>query len=185
MLAKPFPPISKIALIIVVNQSTINSRIGWAENTHFLEQFRYTLVASQLLNEHPNPTTCRRQDLPSPAADTAVQPDAVNLSLFGLSVTTTAAFAIAWAINSLCRTGLEAIGYKRTYLVSIILLLFVVGLYCYFRRQWLKYLRSRAIRNASVLVANAQGFDTAASSAITFIQEVELVSRGYRMYADS
>jgi len=185
MLAKPFPPISSIPLTIIVNQSTINSRIGWAENTHFLEQFRYTLVASQLLNEHPNPTTCRHQEIPSPAADSAVQPDTVNFSLFGISVTATAAFAIAWATNSLRRTGLEAIGYKKTCLASAILFLFVLGLYCHFRRQWLKYLRSQAIHNASTLVANAQGFDTAASSAITFIQEVELVSRGYRLYVDS
>lgn len=185
MLAKPFPPISRIALIVIVNQSTINSRIGWAENTHFLEQFRYTLVASQLLNEHPNPTTCRRQELPSPATDTAVQQDAVNFSLIGISATATAAFAIAWAINSLRSAGLETIGYKRTCLASAILFLFVAGLYCHFRRQWLKYLRSQVIHNACTLVANAQGFDTAAASAITFIQEVELVSRGYRMYADS
>lgn len=180
-----FPPISRTALIVLVNQSTINSQIGWAENTHFLEQFRYTLVASQLLNEHPNPTTCRREELPSPAADTAVQQDAVNFSLVGISVTATAAFAIAWAINSLRSAGLEIIGYKKTSLASAILFLFVAGLYCHFRRQWLKYLRSQAIHNACTLVANAQSFDTAASSAITFIQEVELVSRGYRMCADS
>ena len=178
-------PKQKNALIVFVNQSTISSRIGWAENTHFLEQFRYTLVASQLLNEHPNPTTYQRQEPSLPATNSTVQLDAVSFSLFGISVTTAAAFALAWAIHSIRVLGLGAIGYRRVCLVTIIVSLTGIGLYFYFRRQWLQYLRSRAVRNASMLVSNAQGFDTAASSAITFVQEVELVSRGYRMYVDS
>lgn len=50
------------------------------------------------------------------------------------------------------------------------------------KRQWLKYLRHQAVEGASELVGNAQSFDSAASASIVFIQEVELVSRGYRMY---
>ena len=97
-------------------------------------------------------------------------------------MTATMAFAIAWTINSVHKVGVKAIGYQRFCFSSIILSLGALGLYHYFRRQWLEFLRCEVVRNASVLVSNAQNFDTAASSAITFVQEVELVSRGYRMY---
>lgn len=54
--------------------------------------------------------------------------------------------------------------------------------YAHATRKWLQHLRHRAINTASVLVANLQTFDTASSSALMLIQEVELVSRGYRLY---
>lgn len=53
--------------------------------------------------------------------------------------------------------------------------------YAFTRRQWLKYVRHQAVEAASILVTNAQSFDSAASASVVFIQEVELVSRGYRM----
>lgn len=53
--------------------------------------------------------------------------------------------------------------------------------YAHATRKWLQHLRHRAINTASVLVANLQTFDTASSSALMLIQEVELVSRGYRL----
>lgn len=55
--------------------------------------------------------------------------------------------------------------------------------YAFAKRQWLKYLRHQAVEAAGVFIGNAQGFDSAASASVVFIQEVELVSRGYRMYA--
>lgn len=54
--------------------------------------------------------------------------------------------------------------------------------YAFAKRQWLKYLRHQAVDAAVTFISNAQGFDSAASGSVVFIQEVELVSRGYRMY---
>jgi hypothetical protein len=62
------------------------------------------------------------------------------------------------------------------FLVSV-----AIVFYAFAKRQWLKYLRHQAVEGASELVGNAQTFDSAASASIVFIQEVELVSRGYRM----
>lgn len=59
--------------------------------------------------------------------------------------------------------------------------LVVIILYAYFRRQSLKYLRRQAIETASMLVNNAQCLDAAYFAAVNLIQEVEIVSRGYRM----
>ena len=59
--------------------------------------------------------------------------------------------------------------------------LVALTLYAYFRRQSLKYLRRQAVETASSLVSNAQSLDAAYFAAINLVQEVELVSRGYKM----
>lgn len=56
-----------------------------------------------------------------------------------------------------------------------------VALYAYLRRKMLNDLRVQAVESASALTASAQSLDAAASETVTLIQEVELVSRGYRM----
>lgn len=56
-----------------------------------------------------------------------------------------------------------------------------VILYAYLRRQRLNNLRVQAVESASAITTSAQSFDAAASETFTLIQEVELVSRGYRM----
>ena len=56
------------------------------------------------------------------------------------------------------------------------------AVYTYMRRQWLQYLRQESVEGASSLVTNLQAFEASTSSALALIQEVELVSRGYRLY---
>lgn len=64
--------------------------------------------------------------------------------------------------------------------IVLVILLAVLG-YAYVRRQWLQYLRHQALKEASDLVPKSQALDVAISATITLVQEVELVSRGYRM----
>jgi hypothetical protein len=52
----------------------------------------------------------------------------------------------------------------------------------FMRRQWLRYRRQQSLSEVSSFVYNAQEFDSAGAAALGLIQEVELVSRGYRMY---
>lgn len=52
----------------------------------------------------------------------------------------------------------------------------------YVRRQWLQSLRQETLSKTSEFVAQAQQFDHVVSSALSLVQEVELVSRGYKMY---
>lgn len=54
-------------------------------------------------------------------------------------------------------------------------------LYSLSRRHWLRHLRRYVIEITGVLVGNSQTFDSAASAALAVIQEVELVSRGYKL----
>lgn len=117
----------------------------------------------------------RPAELPSRAA-----------TAFGIQsaiVTGTASFTIAWFLNNWGRPRPD-LGFSARRLALLIVLVPLLGMamYALARRQWLKYLRQQAVQAAAHLVSNAQGFDSAASASVVFIQEVELVSRGYQMY---
>lgn len=87
-------------------------------------------------------------------------------------------YLIDWA-RSIAQSYSRWVGVAVGFMV---LLFAAILLYTFSRRQWLQYLRKQAIDSAAFLVASAENFDTAASAGLTLIQEVELVSRGYRMY---
>lgn len=57
--------------------------------------------------------------------------------------------------------------------------------YAFMRRQWLKHVRIQAVEAASALTVNLQAFELSSNAALSLIQEVELVSRGYRMWVRS
>ena len=163
-------------------QSAIKSRLGLAKNTSFLEQFRYTIVASQLLNEHSKLGTYRRSGFPSRTGNDAIGPGNAKFSLLGVSLTGVAAFILAWGLNRLRRVEVTQLNSRKSAFFSTVSIAVAAGFYFYVLRQYLNYVRGQAIQNASSLVASAQSFNAAASSALALIQEVELVSRGYRMY---
>lgn len=108
----------------------------------------------------------------------------VQLSPFGISLTGLIAFVLAWLAHWVRAVDVEDIDIRRALLYIAILTVSTAGSYFFAQRQWLKYVRNQAIHNASTLVTSAQNFNTTASSAIALIQEVELVSRGYRMYVN-
>lgn len=125
----------------------------------------YTSAADVLSNSNP-------VDLPSLSTTFGVQ---------GAVVTASTSFSIAWLVHwSRSRTGS---GFNPRKVGVLLVLVPVLGVlfYAFARRQWLKYLRHQAVDAAVVFISNAQSFDSAASASVVFIQEVELVSRGYRM----
>lgn len=68
----------------------------------------------------------------------------------------------------------------------VIFLAFVAGaslvLHAYMRRQLLQSLRQETLSKTSNFVASAHQFDHVVAGALSLVQEVELVSRGYRLY---
>ena len=105
----------------------------------------------------------------------------LSFTLVGLSSTAGAAFVLVWSISWARNvTRLYSSGWGTVLLFSI-LAIAATGIYTFLRRQWLHYIRQQAIEGVTALVNDAQNFDAATSAAITLIQEVELVSRGYRM----
>jgi hypothetical protein len=101
--------------------------------------------------------------------------------LTGVVGTGVTAFIIVYLLHWLRGAGRARVGGSSVLLVLAVFVAVGSIIYAYIRRQWLQYLRSQAVDAASTFVARSQAFDAAASAAITLIQEVELVSRGYRM----
>lgn len=104
------------------------------------------------------------------------------LSWQGVSITGALAFALVWSLHW-ARGAANAL--SGTLRIALIMLVFAIALalsYAFVRRQWLHYLRHQAVDGASQFVSTAQAYDGAATAAITLIQEVELVSRGYRLW---
>jgi hypothetical protein len=163
----------------------LNSTIGRADNARFLEHFRYITVASQLLNEYLDQGSLP-PTLPGHASDGATETDglpSVTTSLYGAAVTAIVAFVLVYLIHW-ARNGHDgATSKSRVVLVLIVFVVVAFVGYAYVRRQWLKFLRRHAVTEVTSLTANWQAFEVSASSALSLIQEVELVSKGYRLSA--
>ena len=161
----------------------LNSTLGRADNARFLEHFRYIIVASQLLNEYLDQGSLP-PTIPSHGSDGASETDSlpsVSTSLYGAAVTAIVAFALVYLIHW-ARNGRNGVPSKSR--VALVLMVFLVVAfvgYAYVRRQWLKFLRRHAVTEITSLTANWQAFEVSASSALSLIQEVELVSKGYRL----
>ncbi|KAL9057735.1 MAG: hypothetical protein Q9206_002233 [Seirophora lacunosa] len=166
-------------------QSVVNSRLGWAENARFLEKFRYTVIASQLLNDVPNPGIYKRQtiaqDVENGFSSVDHEGQQVTFSLLGLSGTTTAAFALAWFIHWTRNVATPTSRAWSLILAPVVAIMVCSIIYMYFRRQWLHWIRAQAVESASTLVTSAQNLDAAVTASVNLIQEVELVCRGYRI----
>ncbi|PTU23321.1 hypothetical protein P175DRAFT_0508025 [Aspergillus ochraceoroseus IBT 24754] len=161
--------------------SALNSRLGRSDNERFLEQFGYVIVASQLLNEHNAPSYTSAADVLSSSHPADLPSISTTFGLQGAFVTASTSFSIAWLMHwSRPRTG-TGLNPRKVGVLLVLVPVIGVLFYAFAKRQWLKYLRHQAVDAAVLFIGNAQGFDSAASASVVFIQEVELVSRGYRI----
>lgn len=158
--------------------SLVASTLGSADNARFLEHFRYILIASQLLNEQVAPGNPRTNLAPFSSES---QYRSATASLIGAVLSATLSFALVWAINWTRADPRRGFSKSRLLLVVFCSSLAILLLYGYLRRQWLQHLRRQVVATASDFVSEAQNFEATTTSTLTLIQEVELVSRGYRM----
>lgn len=176
------PPDRTRSLIPTALQAALNSRVGRSDNERFLEQFGYVIVASQLLNEHNAPSYPSAADVLANSHPADLPSISTTFGLQGAVVTASTSFSIAWLLSwSRSRTG-TGLSPRRVGVLLVLVPVIGVLFYAFAKRQWLKYLRHQAVDAAVAFISNAQAFDSAASASVVFIQEVELVSRGYRMY---
>lgn len=165
----------------------VDSRLSRSENARFLERFRYVIVASQLLNEHVNVSHYDRKS----GEDSLTPDEDASSDIFGSQYAKSRYWAgsgvfvlavsllLAWGLRS--GNGRSGIGKGRAIAALLLSMMVAIFLFAQARRTWLRSLRSRAIEFAASFVQNSQSFDVLASNAVTLIQEVELVSRGYRL----
>ncbi|KAF2452683.1 Mysoin-binding motif of peroxisomes-domain-containing protein [Lineolata rhizophorae] len=177
------PAHGPVARIHTACSRAVNSRLGRADNARFLEHFRYILITSQLLSERDS-----AGGLLAPTATSAVSgsfqaPEfkATTITVTGASVTAASGLVLAWLIHWARDAETSGLSGGRVSLVTLMVVAVTAVFYGYVRRQWLQHLRQQAVDAASALVTNIQAFDASTSAALTLIQEVELVSRGYRI----
>lgn len=141
-------------------------------------------MASQLLSGHANPASYN--PLSANQENLIDSPQSggnsnIGFSWIGICSTILGAFALVWMIHWV-RIVLQTSNSRWMICLAYSLIGFTLfALYAFVRRQWLQYIRTQAVDSASLLITNAQSLDAATSAAITLIQEVELVSRGYRL----
>ncbi|KAH6709658.1 Mysoin-binding motif of peroxisomes-domain-containing protein [Leptodontidium sp. MPI-SDFR-AT-0119] len=174
------PQNNAVAAIHNTCSKAVNSRLGRADNARFLERFRYIIVASQLLNAH----SYLGQAIQGQSRDAVVPtPDAPQIgaiSIAGAAVTASVAFALVWLIHWTRGDGTST-GRGRIAVFLVVIILLSMVSYAYMRRQWLQYLRQQSLAEMSDFSTKAQGLDSVVAGALTLVQEVELVSRGYRI----
>jgi ABC-type nickel/cobalt efflux system permease component RcnA len=105
----------------------------------------------------------------------------VPLNLFGLFFTVVISFTLAWSIQLLRTTGWTSSSWWRIGLRILVAPVALFVLYSYLRQQRLQNMRTQAVSRASSYAKSAHDFDAAALAAVTLIQEVEVVSRGYKL----
>ncbi|GAB7364425.1 hypothetical protein MBLNU230_g4966t1 [Neophaeotheca triangularis] len=161
--------------------TAVNSRIGRADNAKFMEHFRYIIVASQLLNEYLDQGVTSQAPTVDPGSLVGKTEEAnLPTSFYGATATALVAFTVVYIINW-ARSRDGGVSKSRVALVLAgVAVVAIVG-YSYIRRQWLKYLRQQAVDAVSTLTTNWQAYEVAGTSTLAFIQEVELVSKGYRL----
>ena len=161
-------------------QQVVNSRLHGAENERFLEHFRYTIIASTLLNDHP----AHGRPAQIPAQLRPGQPEEYSLvswSVNGVAVATTIPFAIAWLTHWAMAGHPGGLRWSRLLVLVAALVMGLSFLYVYVRKQRLHSLRQEAVRSLKALVTNVEALEMSSSTALTMVQEVELVSRGFRL----
>lgn len=164
------------------SQRILYTSLDESENAKFQEHFRYLIVASRLLSEHFAHVAPRPAHSSTPESDVPVnEAKSVASTVTGTLITASVAFLLAWVIQ-LAKSGKTAAFAKSP--APHIHCLVICGLvifWTYGRRQWLKSLRKNAVASASTMVTNLDALEMSLSSALSLIQEVELVSRGYQL----
>lgn len=151
--------------------------IDRADNAKFIEKFRYTIIASQLLSDY----SISNRNHPQPSGAPATGHDRSIVSVEGILASVLGALAVAIVLSWILGSGPQYVTRKR--LVFLVLLLVALALLgpVYMRRQWLKYRREQSLSEIATFVSSSHDFDSVMSAALSLVQEVELVSRGYRM----
>ena len=161
------------------SQKAVTTRIDPADNSKFLEQFRYTIVASQLLSSQALLSQVLIPSNAPPNPCTEDEPEQVSTT--GVLLAVAGSYAIAWVSKWINQGGISALTRKRTSFILIFVATVLFLLVTHTKRQRLRYLRDQALTEVSMFISASQDFDSATAAAIALIQEVELVSRGYRL----
>lgn len=147
----------------------------------FLDQFRYSIIASQLLTHDANPQPASRiHRTAEPGTSENRMPSHPSYSLRGITMTLLLAFFIAW-LPCLMKASSSASWW------SLLAWLFTLtastlAIYAYATKKASQNVCRESADALSDLIARFHALDSVIRSALTFIQEVEVVAKGYDVY---
>lgn len=162
-------------------QNALNSRVGSADNTRFLEQFRYIIIASQLLSGHQYHGRASKGDSQHGESSDNSALTSKIVDPVGAVAAAVVAFGVAWLLYwSASAHDWNGIAFRLAIVVALLAATAFLS-QAYLRRRWLRNLRQYNITETTNFVERSHFLDSSMTAALSLIQEVELVSRGYRM----
>ena len=103
------------------------------------------------------------------------------LSTEGVVASILVALAIAVILSWFLGNGPSHVTRKRLAFLLIILAAASLLGQIHIRRRWLRYRRDQSLSEIALFVSNSNNLDSATDATLSLVQEVELVSRGYRV----
>lgn len=135
-----------------------------------LEQFRYIIVASHLLSD---------ENADRPSENEITERDKSLLQ--GAVCTSVLSFVIAWTLHWLRsrKSKINSLSWLELSVYCIATFCVGVAILLFSRRSYSKYVQKHAAISLKRLVNDSHSFDSSVSRTLRFVQEVELVVRGY------
>jgi hypothetical protein len=166
-----------------LHQNAINSVAHAKQARSFIEELSFLIIASSLLNEQPAFGPSSAAPLPTEATDRSeIQDVQVNLwSTNGAVAAAALGFTIACLTRWFVVEDSIIVSLKRVGISVVALGMVAWALRTNMRRQQAKLTYELALSELRRFLRSSSEFDSMASSALSFIFEVELVGRGYRL----
>ncbi|KOS16737.1 hypothetical protein ESCO_004806 [Escovopsis weberi] len=162
--------------------AAVAARLERSDTTKFLEQFRYAIIASQLLSSHS--IVGRRLPVPNaPGAPGAPPPRPRGQSLYsteGIGASVLAALGLAVVVSWVLASS-SLFPWRRIAVLLVLVAVSALVGQVYTRHKSLSDRRDEALFEISSFVSSSQDFDSATEATLSLVQEVELVSRGYQI----
>ncbi|KAI1436746.1 Mysoin-binding motif of peroxisomes-domain-containing protein [Xylaria sp. CBS 124048] len=156
---------------------TVTSPIDHSRSIRFLERLRLDIIQSQLLD---NPLTLGYRSSTDPVSQSPTELNFNTVTTSGAA----AAAAFGFSLASLARwymLGGFHLTWKRLSVSVCLIVAILHVIRSYIRREVLKNIQRQALLASASFIAISHDFDGANSAALSFIMEVEVVARGYRL----
>lgn len=167
--------------------TAMSPRLSPRESSRFVDRFRYVICTSQLLSESIVASEYRKStgDIATFQLDSGEQAQwdsrkAAKHWMGSGGCVLLVTLVLTWALRAPDRGIEPKTRASATLVLSLAMCLF---LYAQSRRNYTRRLYSLAVTHMQSLVFHCQNFDSATCKIINVIQEVELVSRGYKIGA--